>query len=294
MKIGFVGLGRMGQPIATRLLQAGHALALYNRTPNKATELVNAGAARAWSVADACAGADAVLTMLADDDALRATALGAGGIVAHLAPGAVHVAMGTHGVDAIRELAAAHAERGQSLVAAPVLGRPEAAAAGQLGIVAAGPAEALERCRPLFAVIGRRTFDAGSDPAGASALKLANNFVLGCAIEAMAEAYALVRKNGVEPGVLHDVLTDGLFACPAYKTYARLIADEAWDQAGFTARLALKDVRLALAAGDAANVPLPGASLLRDRLLGALAHGDGERDWSVLALEQARASGLAR
>lgn len=118
--------------------------------------------------------------------------------------------------------------------------------------------------------------------------------MLGCAIEAMAEAYALVRKNGVEPGVLHDVLTDGLFACPAYKTYARLIADEAWDQAGFTARLALKDVRLALAAGDAANVPLPGASLLRDRLLGALAHGDGERDWSVLALEQARASGLAR
>lgn len=294
MKIGFVGLGRMGQPIAARLLQAGHALALYNRTPNKAAELVNAGAARAWSVADACAGADAVLTMLADDDALRATALGAGGIVAHLAPGAVHVAMGTHGVDAIRELAAAHAERRQSLVAAPVLGRPEAAAAGQLGIVAAGPAAALERCRPLFAAIGRRTFEAGDDPAGASALKLANNFVLGCAIEAMAEAYALVRKNGVEPGVLHDVLTDGLFACPAYKTYARLIADEAWDQAGFTARLALKDVRLALAAGDAANVPLPGASLLRDRLLGALAHGDGERDWSVLALEQARASGLAR
>ncbi len=294
MKIGFVGLGRMGQPIAARLLQAGHALALYNRTPNKAAELVSAGAARAWSVADACAGADAVLTMLADDDALRATALGAGGIVAHLAPGAVHVAMGTHGVDAIRELAAAHAERGQALVAAPVLGRPEAAAAGQLGIVAAGPAEALERCRPLFAAIGRRTFEAGDDPAGASALKLANNFVLGCAIEAMAEAYALVRKNGVEPGVLHDVLTDGLFACPAYKTYARLIADEAWDQAGFTARLALKDVRLALAAGDAANVPLPGASLLRDRLLGALAHGDGERDWSVLALEQARASGLAR
>lgn len=294
MKIGFIGLGRMGSPIAGRLLQAGHELRVFNRTAAKAEELVRAGARAASTPAEACTEAEVVFTMLADDDALRAIALGDGGLVAQLGCGAVHVAMGTHGVPAIRESAAAHAQRGQSLVAAPVLGRPEAAVAGQLGIVAAGAPAALDRCRPLFAAIGRRTFDAGDDPAGACALKLANNFVLGCAIEALAEAFSLVRSHGVEADVLHDVLTEGLFACPAYRTYARLIADESWDRPGFTARLALKDVRLVLEAGEAAAVPLPAASQLRDRLLGAIAHGGAECDWSVLAHEQARAAGLAQ
>lgn len=294
MKIGFIGLGRMGSPIAGRLLQAGHELRVFNRTAAKAAELVRAGARAASTPAEACAEAEVVFTMLADDDALCAIVLDGGGLVEHLGSGAVHVAMGTHGVPAIREIAAAHAQRGQSLVAAPVLGRPEAVVAGQLGIVAAGAPAALDRCRPLFAAIGRRTFDAGDDPGGASALKLANNFVLGCAIEALAEAFSLVRSHGVQADVLHDVLTEGLFACPAYRTYARLIADEAWGNPGFTARLALKDIRLVLEAGEAAAVPLPAVSQLRDRLLGAIAHGDAECDWSVLAHEQARAAGLAQ
>lgn len=291
-RIAFIGLGRMGQPIARRLLGAGHDVAVFNRTPGKTDDLVAAGARRADTLAQACAGASVAFTMLADDAALCGVALDARGLVASLEPGAIHVAMGTHGVDAIRRVALAHDGAAQHLVAAPVLGRPDVAAAGQLGIVVAGPAPAVARCTPLLEAIGRRLFDAGADPGGAEALKLANNFVLGCAIEAMSEAFSLVRRHGVAPAILHDVLTEGMFGCTAYKTYALLIADAGWDRGGFSTRLALKDVRLTLAAGAEAGVPLPSGQLLRERLEGAIAHGDGDRDWSVLAREQARASSL--
>lgn len=292
MDVGFVGLGRMGRPIARRLIAAGHDVAVYNRTPERAADLVEAGARRADDIAGACLGRSVVITMLADDVALAEVALGAGGLRESLSPGAIHVAMGTHGVAAVNRIDAAHRAASQRFVAAPVLGRPEAAEAGQLGIVVAGVPEATQACAPLFEAIGRRTFDAGASPVGASAIKLANNFVLGCAIEAIGEAFSLVRKHGVAAGVMQDVLTDGLFACVAYRTYARIIAEGAFDQVGFSATLALKDATLVLAAGEAARVPLPGANTLRDRLLGAIAHGDGERDWAVIAREQARAAGL--
>lgn len=292
MKVGFIGLGRMGSNIARRILEGGHELSVFNRTATKATDLVDSGACAADSIAVVCAGREVVISMLADDAALTDVAFRQGGLRDSLPRGAIHVAMGTHGVGIIRDLVGAHAEAGQLLVAAPVLGRPDAAAAGQLGIVAAGAAAAVQACAPLFKAIGRRTFEAGSDPVGACALKLSNNFVLGCAIEAMGEAFALVRKHGVRPDVLHDVLTDGLFASVAYKTYGRIIAEEAYEQVGFSARLGLKDATLILAAGEAARVPLPSANNLRDRLLGAIAHGDGDKDWAVIAREQARASGI--
>ncbi len=292
MKVGFIGLGRMGRGIAARVLQGGHDLAVYNRTRDKAAELGKAGARIADSVALACADREVVITMLADDAALEAVARGEGGLLASLPGGTVHLAMGTHGVEAVRGLARAHERANQALVAAPVLGRPDLAAAGQLGIVVAGPAAAVARCRPLFELIGRRTFDAGAEPDGAAAIKLANNFALGCAIQAMSEAFSLVRKHGVAPQVLYDVMTEGLFSAPAYKVYGRIIVDEAYDKPGFTTLLALKDADLALAAAGAARVPLPSVNALRDRLLGAIAHGDGEKDWAVLAREQARASGL--
>jgi 3-hydroxyisobutyrate dehydrogenase-like beta-hydroxyacid dehydrogenase len=292
MKVGFIGLGRMGRPIARRVLQAGHELTVYNRTPARAADLVEAGARLAGSVAEACAGNTVVITMLADDAALGEVAYDHCGLCDSLAPGAIHVAMGTHGVDAIRCLKRAHEDARQALVAAPVLGRPEAAAAGELGIVAAGPAAAVAACAPLFEAIARRSFDAGTDPIGACAIKLANNFVLGCAIEAMAEAFALVRKHGVSAQVLYDVLTEGLFASTAYRTYGRIIAEQDYDRVGFSALLGLKDAALILAAGQDARVPLPSASTLRDRLLSAIAHGDGDKDWAVIAREQARASGI--
>jgi 3-hydroxyisobutyrate dehydrogenase-like beta-hydroxyacid dehydrogenase len=290
--IGFIGLGRMGRPIARRLIEAGHDVVVFNRTPGRIDELVDAGARAADDVAAVCRGRSVVLTMLADDAALTDVALRPGGLRDSLSAGAIHVAMGTHGVAAMSRIDAAHREASQRFVAAPVLGRPEAAEAGQLGIVVAGAPDAAQACAPLFEAIGRRTFDAGTRPAGASAIKLANNFVLGCAIEAIGEAFALVRKHDVPANVMQDVLTDGLFGCVAYRTYARIIADEAYDHVGFSATLALKDATLVLAAGEVARVPLPGANTLRDRLLGAIAHGDGDRDWAVIAREQARASGL--
>ena len=292
MKVAFIGLGRMGQGIAGRVLQGGHELTVYNRTRDKAAALEAAGARVADSVAQACAGREVVMTMLADDAALDRVTRGEGGIVASLPKGGIHMVMGTHGVDIVRALTLSHASAGQVLVAAPVLGRPDVAASGQLGIVAAGPADAVNRCRPLFEVIGKRVFEAGLVPEGATAIKLANNFALGCAIQTMSEAFALVRKHGVAPQALYDVMTEGLFSAPAYKVYGKIIVDEAYDKPGFTTLLALKDADLALAAGGAARVPLPSVNTLRDRLLSALAHGDGDKDWAVIAQEQARISGL--
>lgn len=290
MKLGFIGLGRMGQAIAGRIVGSAHELVVYNRTRSKADELEQRGAGVAGSVAEAAAGCDVVFTMLTDDKALWEVV--ENGLLEALPKGAIHVPMGTHSVAALKALEETHSEAGQVLVAAPVLGRPEAAAAGQLGIVAGGPAEAIEKLQPVFALFGRRTFNAGPNPAGAAAVKLANNMVLGCAIEAMGEGFALTRKFGVEPTVFNDVLTDGLFAAPAYKTYGNIISNEKYDQVGFTTLLGLKDANLALAAGEAAGVPLPSCNVYRDRLLGAVAHGEGELDWAVMARDQARASGL--
>ncbi len=292
MKVGFIGLGRMGQGMAARVLDAGHELTGYNRTPGKADGLAERGAKIAPSVAEAVADAEIVITMLGTDAALEELAHAPGGIIAAMPAGAVHVGMGTHGVAICRALTARHAEAGQTFVAAPVLGRPDVAASGQLGIVPGGPAEALARCQPLFDAIGRKCFRAGDAAEAAAAIKIANNFVLGCAIEVMGEAFALIRRYGVEPAVLYEVMTDALFAAPAYKIYGDIIVNQDYDRVGITAALGLKDANLALAAAEAVAVPLPSANAWRDRLLGAIAHGDGARDWAVVALEQARASGL--
>jgi 3-hydroxyisobutyrate dehydrogenase-like beta-hydroxyacid dehydrogenase len=292
MNVAFIGLGRMGHAMASRLI-GEFDLVVFNRSPARAEGFANTGARVAESVAEACAERDVVITMLADDAALTEVTLGPAGIRESLRPGAIHVAMGTHGVSAIRELTAAHGERGQALVAAPVLGRPDVAASGKLGVVAAGPSEAIRRCEPLFDLIGSRTFNVGTDPESASAVKLANNFVLGCAIEAMGEAFALVGAYGVPARRFYDVIVDGLFSAPAYRVYGDIIADEKYDQVGFTAELGLKDVNLMLAAGNVAHVPLPSGNVYRDRLLGAIAHGESQLDWAVIAREQQRASGAA-
>jgi 3-hydroxyisobutyrate dehydrogenase-like beta-hydroxyacid dehydrogenase len=283
----------MGQAMAARLLAAGHELMLYNRTPGKLGALLSQGAHEAASLQDAARYSGLVLSMLADDAALESVCRQPQGLLASMPRGGVHIAMGTHDVAHIRALAAAHEQAGQVLLAAPVLGRPEAVAAGRLNVIAGGDAATVERCLPVLAALGARVFRAGEDPGAAAAMKLANNFLLACAIEALGEAFSLVQKSGVERAVFHDMVTTGLFASPAYGTYARLIADQAWDHVGFTVELGLKDINLVLAAGAAAGVPMPSASLCRDRLLGAIAHGDQRRDWSALALEQARASGLA-
>jgi 3-hydroxyisobutyrate dehydrogenase-like beta-hydroxyacid dehydrogenase len=293
MKVGFIGTGRMGEAMVRRLLQAKHEVGVYNRTPEKAKPLAEAGARVLNSVADASRHGEVAYTMLADDAALEAVLFQDGGLLASLPKGGIHVCAGTHGIPVIRKLKAAHAANGQVLVAAPMMGRPELVSAGTAGVFASGPADALAKCKPLFEATGRRVFEAGADPEAATALKIANNFVLGCAIEAMGEGFALTRKYGVATEVFYDVMTDGLFNCSAYKVYGKIIVDEAYAKVGQMAALGLKDANLALEAGGLKGVPLPSGNVWRDRLVGAVAHGDGDKDWAVMALEQARASGLA-
>lgn len=292
MKAGFIGIGRMGQAMARRLLDGGQDVGIYNRTAEKLKPLIERGAKALESISAAAHYGEAVFTMLADDAAVMEVATKPGGLVESLSKGGIHICAGTHSVACIAALKALHEEAGQVLLATPMLGRPEMVLSGQAGMVLAGAPASLERCRPLFAAIARRTFEGGVDPVAAAAIKIANNFVLGCAIEAMGEGFALTRKYDVTPEVFLDVMTDGLFACSAYKVYGKIIAEQRYQPAGQRAVLGLKDANLALAAGEAVGVPLPSGNVWRDRLVGAVAHGEGEHDWAVMAKDQARASGL--
>lgn len=292
MNVGFIGLGRMGQGMARRILSGGHNLAVHDVDASRMEDLAVAGANAAATVAEVCKGRDVVVTMLVEDATVTEVALGREGIRDSLSAGAIHLAMGTHGVAAIRTLAGGHGNAKQFLVAAPVLGRPDLAAAGQLGIVTAGPEAAVRRCQPLIELIGRRAFHAGAQPEAATVVKLANNLVLGCAMVAMGEGFSLVRKYDVDPKVLYEVMTEGLFSAPAYKGYGKTMVDQTYEPAGSPITVGLKDAGLIQAAADLARVPLPSFNVYRDRLLGAAAHGDGNKDQAVLAREQARACGL--
>jgi 3-hydroxyisobutyrate dehydrogenase-like beta-hydroxyacid dehydrogenase len=292
VNIGFIGLGRMGQGMARRILSGRHHLIVHDVVMSQVADLVAAGASAAPTVADVCKDRDVVVTMLVEDATVTDVALRSGGLRDSLPAGAIHLAMGTYGVAAIRTLAAAHADANQVLVTAPVLGRPDLAAAGQLGIVTGGPDAAVRRCEPLFELIGRRTFHAGAQPEAATVVKLSNNLVLGCAMVAMGEGFSLVRKYGVEPQVLYEVMTEGLFSAPAYKGYGKTMVDQTYDHVGSPITVGLKDANLIQAAADLARVPLPSFNVYRDRLLGAVAHGDGGKDQAALAREQARACGL--
>ena len=292
MKVGFIGLGRMGQGMARRILGAGHELSVFDMVAAATVPFGESGARVASSIADLCSGREVVVTMLVEDKAIIDVALGAGGLCDSLSRGALHLVMGTHGVATVRQLEERHRAAGQTLIAAPVLGRPDLAAAGQLGIVAGGPEDAVRTCEPLLSVMGRKTFPAGVKPESATAIKLANNAVLGCAMVAMAEGFSLVRKYGVLPQVFQDVMVEGLFASTAYKVYGQKMVDESYDQVGSPITVGLKDALLIAAAADVARVPMPSHDVYHQRLLGAVAHGDADRDQAVLAREQARAAGI--
>ncbi len=293
MKVGFIGLGRMGSAMTRRLLDGKHDVGVYNRSPEKLKPLTDAGAKPLDSIKAAATYGEAVFTMLADDAALLDVVTKLGGLLQSLPKGGIHICAGTHSVAAIQTVKKLHGDAGQILIATPMLGRPELVASGTAGMLVAGDQAAVARCRPLFEAIPRRTFEAGTDPVAAAAIKIANNFVLGCAIEAMGEGFALVRKYDVVPDVFYDVMTDGLFACSAYKVYGKIIVEERYLPAGQRAILGLKDANFALEAGGAVGVPLPSGNVWRDRLVGAVAHGEAEHDWAVMAKDQARASGLA-
>jgi 3-hydroxyisobutyrate dehydrogenase-like beta-hydroxyacid dehydrogenase len=287
MDIGFIGLGRMGTGMARNLARAGHNVAAYNRTPGKACE----GARIADSIADACRGARAVFTMLSDDAALESVVWSEGGIAQSLAEGAVHISSSTISTAIARRLAGEHARRGQGFLSAPVFGRPAAAEAAKLLVAAGGPAELVEFAQPLFAAIGRQTFVTGAEPWQANAVKLNGNFMIAAMLEAFGEAMASLRKARVDPHLFLDTMT-ALFGSPVYANYGRLIAEERFDPAGFELRLGLKDIRLVLEAAAEREAPMPMASLIRDRLLAAMAAGQSKLDWSSVAKISARDAGL--
>ena len=281
MNVGFIGLGQMGSGMAANLIKAGHNVTVYNRSRDKMAPLVRDGARAAETVADACRG-EVVFTMLADDAAVEAVTFGGEGILESLPKGAAHVSSSTISTALSERLTHAHADAGHDFLAAPVFGRPDASQAAKLFVVVAGEAAVIEKMSPLFDAIGQRTFTISDTPKNANLVKISGNFLIAVVIESLGEAMALVSKAGVDKHDYLDVLTSTLFAAPVYKTYGGLIADENFEPAGFAAPLGLKDIRLALTSGEELWVPLPLASLVRDRFVTLLAHGGDQLDWSAL------------
>ena len=294
MKVAFIGLGHMGLPMARNLIKAGHTLTVFNRTPSRAEELRNSGASVARSPGEAAASAEVLITMLADDHAVEDAILAPGHALQSLPAGAAHVGMSTISVALSRRLQATHREKQQHYVAAPVFGRPEAAAEAKLFVVAAGPAEQIERCRPLFDAMGQKTFVVDENAPAANVIKLAGNFLISTVIESLAEAVSLVRKSGVDPNKFLDVLTSSLFSAPVYKNYGGMIAANRFEPVGFKLPLGFKDNRLVLAAAEEAAVPMPMASLVRDRFIEAIAQGMTEADWSAIARISFQGAGLEK
>jgi 3-hydroxyisobutyrate dehydrogenase-like beta-hydroxyacid dehydrogenase len=291
MNVGFIGLGQMGTAMAGRLLRAGHEVTVYNRTPRKAQALVDQGAHLAARIADACQG-DAVITMLADDNAVENVVFGERGVLRNLRTDTVHISMSTISVALSERLADMHATVGQRYVAAPVFGRPEAAANGKLFIIAAGKPDVVEACMPLFNAMGQKTTRMGDMPFEANLVKLSGNFLTASVLEALGEAMALVHKAGISRQQYFELLTSTLFTGPLFTNYGGLIANERYEPAGFPAPLGEKDIRLALAAAETLRVPMPLASLVHDRLQTLIARGGEKLDWSAIGQLAANDAGL--
>jgi 3-hydroxyisobutyrate dehydrogenase-like beta-hydroxyacid dehydrogenase len=292
MKLGFVGLGSMGLPIARNLLAAGFAVRAYNRTAERAAPLAALGAALASNPADTVEPDGVVITMVADDAALKEVTTGPGGIGDRLGRGGVHVSMSTIAPETARMLADLHAARGTAYVAAPVFGRPDAAAAKKLWVCVSGPAAAKTRVRPLLEAIGQGIHDFGEKSDAANVVKLSGNFLIMAAIEAIAEAQTLGEKHGIDRTQLGAFFGETIFACPVYQNYGRIIAAQTYEPAGFRLALGLKDANLVLGAAAEAKVPMPLASLLRDRFLSGVARGRASQDWSAIARAVSDESGL--
>ena len=292
MKIGFIGLGNMGSAMAVNLIRAGHEVTVYNRSRAKVDALAAEGARPADSVAETCGG-DVVVSMLANDEAVAGIVFDDGGVVDSLAQGATHVSSSTISVALSERMTSAHAEAGQQFVAAPVFGRPEAAQAAKLFVVAAGAPETLQALSGIFDAFGQRTFVVSEEPKTASLIKLSGNFLIMSVIETLGEAMAFVDKAGVDKHQYLDILTSTLFDAPIYRTYGQLIADERFEPAGFAASLGQKDIHLVLTAAEELRVPMPVASLIRDRFLALLARGGAHLDWSAIGALAAWEAGAA-
>ncbi len=290
MEVGVIGVGRMGSAMARNLVKAGHKLRLFDTDAAPLRGLEKEGASIAANAKDAFRG-DAVISMLPNDDAMRAVFV-TGGVLPKRGSETIHVNMATASVACAEELTALHKARGVPYVAATVWGRPDAAAAAELSIAVAGEAKAIDKVQPLFDALGRRTTRVGAEPRMANVAKIAGNLLVASAIEAMGEAAALVRGYKMEAADFLDLIVTALFDVPVYRGYSEQIGSGVYEPPGFDMVLGFKDVRLALAAGEKVNVPLPFANVMRDAFLDALAHGDANKDWAAIAKVAARRAGL--
>ncbi len=290
MHVGFLGLGAMGSAMALRVFKAGHKVTAWNRSPQSVQELVAEGATAAKTPQDAFQ-ADVIITLLADDDAIASVVL-KGGLLETAPANAVHIVTATISVAFAKELEKLHAAHGLAYVAAPVMGRPDVAARGELNILAAGKPEHIKKVQPVLDAIGRATWPVGDEPHKANVVKLGMNFLLASAIESMSEVIALARRNDIAADKVVEILTNTLFAAPAYKVYGPAILDGTF-KPGFKLPLGLKDIRLALAAGEQSGAPMPFASVLRDNFVDAIAHGDGDKDWAAISKVALRRAGLS-
>jgi 3-hydroxyisobutyrate dehydrogenase-like beta-hydroxyacid dehydrogenase len=282
MRIGFIGLGSMGAGMAGNLIKGGHEVTVWNRSADAAKPLAEQGAKVAAQASGAAEGAEVLHSMLANDAAVREVIL-KGGVLETLPKGAVHVNHATISVELARELIEAHEARGLGYVAAPVFGRPAVAAQGGLNIVVSGKPDAVKTVQPLLDLLAQKVWPMGEDPIRATIVKIGGNFMIGAAIESMAEATTLTRAHGVSAKDFLDVMSNSLFAAPIYKTYGGMIAEDTYTPAAFKLSLGFKDVGLARAAAEAKRVPMPLASVLHDALLESLASGDGDIDWAGMA-----------
>lgn len=289
-RIGFVGTGNMGLPMATNLIRAGYVVRVYNRTPGKALSLAGLGAEITPDIKAVVEPGGILVTMVSDDLALEEIALS--GAIDRMAPGGVHISMSTVSPAVARKVARQHEALGVYYVAAPVFGRPEAAAARKLWICVSGAEEARQKVAPVLEALGQKVFEFGEDPGAANVVKLAGNFLIGSALEAVSEALTLAEKNGIDRGRFVDLMGQTLFACPVYQNYGRALAEERYQPPGFRLALALKDINLVMGTAASSTVPMPLASLLHDRMLSGVAKGRGGMDWSVIGLEVMEGAGL--
>ncbi len=291
--IGFIGLGAMGLPMAANLIAAGHRVTVWNRTASKTAPLAAKGAVVAANAGETARRGGMLITMVADDAALEDVVSGEAAVAARLGPGGIHISMSTVAPATTRKLAQVHEQAGSVMIAAPVFGRPDAAAAKRLWICVSGPASAKSAAKPLFDAMGQGVFDFGETPEAANVAKICGNFLIAAAMEAMGEAFAMAEKSGVARASLAAMLGQTLFACPVYQGYGAAIASRRHSPAGFRLPLGLKDIEIVLATAREARVPMPAASLLRDRFLHALAMGRADLDWSALALGAREDAGLS-
>ena len=291
IEVAFIGLGSMGLPMARNLLNAGFKLAIYNRTTSVTDELASLGARVAVSPAQAVTPGGIVVTMLSNDTVLESLTLGESGFANNLGAG-LHISMSTVSPDTSRKLACEQEGFGGQFVAAPVFGRPEAAALGKLFICSSGKIAAKARAKPVLDVLGQGIYDFGEEAGAANVVKLAGNFMILSATEVMAEAFALAEKNGVDRHAMFQFFTETNFNCPIYKNYGRILADRAFEPAGFKLELAAKDVRLMRETAEKSKMTLPVADLVYARMVESMNKGRGAKDCTAIEMSVSEAAGI--